>query len=334
MKKIFLTSIVGLFSVTANAQQDQHLSQWYVSPALINPACAGMGDETMKFFTAFRTQWFTATPTAYRTIAASFDARIATQAMTSGHFGLGLNFYNDVQGTNRLSTNSVSIPLNYAIEINRDSKLVVGLRAGMFQQTTKSSGLTWDNQWTSEGFDNTLQNNEGFLPSITRLDLGAGVYYVNKPNQDRKIFVGLAGDHLTAQKVNFAPKATSLYRRMNIHGGMEIKVPDQNVSFTPQFYTSFQGPNYSVMVGSDFKFWLQEASRRTKRVDEVTFNMGIYLRWKDALIINGAFNYKAMSLGVAYDANVNKLRSATKSVGAVEVFFKYTLNLDGDKYIE
>jgi type IX secretion system PorP/SprF family membrane protein len=333
MKKHIFNTIFGLSSITAFTQQDQHLSQWFASPVMINPACAGSSQETMRFYSAFRTQWFTATSTAYRTIAASYDVKLTPSRLNTGNFGVGLTFFNDAQGANRLSTNALSVPLNYAIELNRISKLIVGIKAGMLQQSIKSSDLTWGNQWETEGFNQSIASNENFLPSITRFDAGAGIYFVTQPYDTRTYFIGAAGDHLTKQSVNFTNSADKLYRRVNVHGGAEIKIPRQKMAYTPQFYASVQGPNYSIIAGSDFKFWLTEGSRRTINVDEITFNMGAYYRWKDALIVNGAFNYKAISVGASYDVNVSGLRTGTKTVGAVEIFVRYKLNLVGNNYI-
>lgn len=324
-KLIALTLSLGVI-FAANGQQDQHFSMFTESPVYLNPATAGFTPGDLQLFTNYRLQWSTVSDNPYRTISASADWRMFDQG--ANYMGMGLVFYNDVAGTANYQTNVIALPVNYTLMASRDHKISFGLQPAFYQRSIKNSDLTWDNQWTGVEFDQSINNNELILSqnfSVSRFDIAAGVYWEGYLNRNSKIKLGLAGHHLTKQRVNFMSEDSKLYRKLNFHGQGEFKNESTGVTFLPAFSAFFQGPNKELTFGSNFKFLLKGASRSTSYFDEVTLSLGAYFRVKDALIVNAIFDIAGFSVGASYDLNVSNLNAATKGVGSMEFFLKYRI---------
>ena len=307
-------------------QQDQHFSMFTESPVYLNPATAGFIPGDMQLFTNYRLQWSTATDNPYRTISASTDWKMLDYG--GGRMGAGLNFYNDAAGITKYQTNVISIPVNYAFRINRDNQIAIGLQPAFYQRTIKNTDITWQNQWNGVEFDKTINNDELLLSqnfTVSRFDISAGAYWEGYFTKNAKLKIGVSGQHLTKQRVNFANEDERLYRKLNIHGQAEFKNDLTGVTIMPAFVAFLQGPNKEIVVGSNFRFLLKGASLATNYFDEVTLSVGSYFRVGDALILNTIFNVAGFSFGASYDLNISKLNIATRGVGAMEFFIKYNI---------
>lgn len=330
MKKLIFIGIFAGFASMANAQADKHFTMFAESPLGLNPAAAGLHPGQMQVFTNFRMQWLTASDNPFRTISASFEGRLFDQG--NGHLGTGVAFYNDLAGDGLYQINEVVVPINYAISISRTHYLSFGIQPGFYQRTLNSSALTWENQWTGIAFDQTYDPNELLLSgnlNLSRFDMGAGVYWYGDINKNTKITLGVSGQHLTKQRVNFYGEDDKLFRKVTFHGQAEFKKQNSNLSFVPAFYSFIQGPNKELVLGSNFKYQLRGASRHTGYFDEVSLSFGVYYRVGDALMANIIFDMAGFSVGAAYDLNISKLNVATGGIGGMEFFLRYRLHFGG-----
>ncbi|MEO9532363.1 MAG: PorP/SprF family type IX secretion system membrane protein [Crocinitomicaceae bacterium] len=329
MKKFNLIILALGLSIGANAQQDKHFSMFAESPVYLNPAAAGFAPGALQLFTNFRMQWLTVSDNPYRTISASADWRMFDQ----GNFmGAGINFYNDVAGDGKYSINEVTVPINYAIEIAKDNHLAVGLQPAWYSRTLLSSDLTWDNQWMGTSFNQSIASNEAIFGqnlTVSKFDLAAGVYWYAHLSKQFKISMGLAGHHLTKQKINFLTDDDKLFRKLTFHGQAEYRQTNSNVTIVPAMYGFLQGPNMELTLGSNFRFLLKEASRHTGYFEEISLSTGAYLRVGDALIFNTILDLSGFGIGAAFDLNVSSLNVATNGVGGFEVFLRYRANFGG-----
>lgn len=307
-------------------QQDQHFSMFTESPVYINPATAGFTPGDLQLFTNYRLQWSTVSDNPYRTISASADWQMFDNG--GSFLGAGLNFYNDVAGVSNYQTNVIALPVNYALQVDRNNFISFGLQPAFYQRNIKNPELNWFNQWNGVAYDQSINSNEVILTqnfNVSRFDIAAGVYWEGFLNPDSRIKLGLSGQHLTRQRINFTSEDTRLYRKLNLHGQLELKNPTTGITILPAFAAFLQGPNSEVVLGSNFRFLLKGASRSTSYFDEITLSLGAYFRVRDAILVNVIFDAGGFSFGAGYDLNVTDLTVASKGVGAMEFFIKYRI---------
>lgn len=164
--KLSVTLALCFFaSVGANAQMDKHFSMFNASQVYLNPATAGFSQQQLQLFTNFRSQWLTVTQEPYRTITASVDWRMLDPDATKekNFMGAGVNFYNDRAGVSQFTTNVITFPISYSLQVGESDHLSFGLQPAFYQRTINGENLTWDNQWTGTEFNQGLDNNELLL---------------------------------------------------------------------------------------------------------------------------------------------------------------------------
>ncbi|MDA7803001.1 PorP/SprF family type IX secretion system membrane protein [Crocinitomix sp.] len=337
MKRILIASLSAFtlcLGFNANAQQDKHFSMFSESPVFMNPAAAGFSDEQLQLFTNFRSQWLTVSDQPYRTISAGVDFRMLDpEASKTGNFmGAGINFYNDKSGVSNYTTNVITFPINYAIQVGQADHLAFGLQPAYYQRSIDGDNLTWDSQWTGVQFDPSMNNNESLLSqnlSISRFDIGAGVYYEKKVGKSSKLNLGLSGQHLTKQRVNILNDDSRLFRKLTFHGEGTFQTANSNMQIKPALIGFLQGPNKALTFGTGFRFALKAESQHTAYFGNMHLTLGSYLRVNDALIAMGVLEMNTLSIGASYDLNVSRLNVASKGVGAMEFFLRYRLNYEG-----
>ena len=337
MKRIFIASLTILAVFTAGnsfAQMDKHFSMFTATPVYLNPATAGFAEQQLQLFTNFRSQWLTVTEDPYRTMSASVDWRMLDPEATkaANFMGAGVNFYNDRAGISNYTTNVITFPVSYALQVGVQDHLSFGLQPAFYQRSVNGDNLTWDNQWTGVEFDQGMDNNELMLNqnlNITRFDMAAGVYWEKYFEKGSRINVGLAGHHLTKQRVNILSDDSKLFRKVTLHGEGTFKTTNTNVEIKPAILAFIQGPNKALTFGTAFRFAFKPQSQHTGYFNNMHLNLGSYFRVGDAIIASAALEMHTLSLGMAYDLNVSRLNVASKGVGAMEFFLRYRMNYEG-----
>jgi|TARA_R110000737_G_scaffold164641_2_gene192325 type IX secretion system PorP/SprF family membrane protein len=323
MRKIAI--VISLFVIgQISAQQDVHYSMWYGSPSLLNPAATATMEQDYTLFTNYRTQWMTALDQPFRTNSFSGEMKMGAEKMNSGWFGAGIHFTNDATGENRITTNYVSVPINYVFEMTSNRLFSIGFKPGVINRTKNSDIQTWDNQWNGIAFDNSVISGESSGSRLTVFDIGAGMYFKKEWDNRSKFDFGIAANHLNAPGVNFQSITNQLYRQYIVHTSMSLKPRKYRFMVSPQIITMFQGPQQDIIIGSSIDFLLKEGSTRTTFRQQQTFGIGLNYRMYDALIVSFMLKMNGFQIGASYDAALFGNRKATKTVGAAEVFLKYS----------
>ena len=322
----FLLFLNQIYSI--HAQQDKHYSLFNESQLNINPASAGFFEDHLRLATGYRSQWLSVSAEPYRTITASADWRMLDETYTgeANFLGAGITFFNDAAGVSNYTTNIIAVPISYAIQIGEADHIAFGIQPAFFQRTITGDNLTWDNQWTGSSFNQEIGHNEDFFSknmTIIKFDMAAGIYWQKRFSRDKKINLGIAGEHLTKQIVSVFGAEDKLFRKLTLHGQGEFGNEYTNITFMPGFYGFIQGPNKALTLGSNFRFQLKGASRSTAYFDNVKLNIGGYFRIGDALIANAILELSKFSIGASYDINVSSLNTASNSIGAMEFFLRY-----------
>ncbi|MGV6860246.1 MAG: PorP/SprF family type IX secretion system membrane protein [Putridiphycobacter sp.] len=324
MKKIILsTGIILGCVVNLSSQQDKHFSMFYASKSQINPASAGFFEGDYHLFTNYRNQWMKASDVPYTTFSGAFDTRFEAG---NGFIGTGLNVYNDVAGATRYSVTQITVPINYAVSLSRTSHFSFGLSPAFYQRTLKSSNVSWDNQWTGTQFNTGLSSGES-IPSenlsVSKFDLGAGIYYQGELSKYSWLAFGISAQHLTKQKINYMVEDQGLYRKLTFSAFGSFSQNNSNFTLKPRAIASVQGPNSYILFGSGYDVMLKGNSIHTGYHQRTSIELGTYFRVKDALILNAIFHMSGLSVGASFDLNVSSLNSATGGFGAMEFYLAY-----------
>ena len=325
MKKILFFSSLFLSVVAVNAQQDIHSSNWYFSNALVNPAAVSTDGANYSAFTNFRMQYFTVGGAPMRTNSLSAEMKIPDQSGGENNFGLGLNFYNHQTGDARFMTTSFAIPVSYTIQLDYQNKLSVGLSPGFYTQGFNPSAQTWESQWNGSVFNPDAPTGENLNRSYAALDIGTGLFYQIERDNRSKFYAGFSAKHLTRPKVDFSFGGDKLYPLFTFHGGAEFISKKKYFKLRPQVIYHSNGPNSSLVFGTSAETLLYEGARVTTLVKTKSLQYGFYYRWNDAIIATFGINIEGFQAGLSFDANVSSLNNATNSIGAIELYLKYSM---------
>lgn len=316
-------------SASAMAQQDIHFSQFYSAPSYINPGTTGVFNGDIRAMINYRSQWKSISE-PFTTITASADAKAVNTE--SGFLGLGAVFYNDKAGASKLTTGNYALNIAYALEIASDMYLSLGVQPGVLQKSINTSALYYETQFTGQSFNAALPSGETALAQkFTAFDLGAGMYWMYRPNKLTGLYLGAAAAHLTQPNVSFLGANDKLLRKYTFHGGAEVEFKNTNMSILPNFLVKLQGPNRIINVGSDFKYIIQKQSHFTGFVNEMSVALGGYYRVGDAFWGTMQFNWTGFTLAFSYDLNLSDLSVATNGNGGMELLLMYRAGIGTGK---
>jgi type IX secretion system PorP/SprF family membrane protein len=212
-----------------------------------------------------------------------------------------------------------------------EQRLGVGLGVAYGQRRIDVTKLTFEDQFTGNGFDanlptgeNALSNTKPFISanagliynyksSITNFDFGVAAFHINKPKQTL-----LNDDH------------QYLANRYVVHSNFETFLNDQVVLNANGIYQYQSGASY-FSIGGALGYSIPSAS------DEGSSRMitaGLWYWSNNAVIPYVGFTYGNFQVGMTYDVTISKLKEAPKRAHTFEVslIFRGGSN-DGDKSV-
>lgn len=288
MKKFILyIASVAFLTTNANAQQDPMVSQYMFNGLYLNPAYAG-SHEYWTSTLSYRNQWV-GIDGAPETAIAAVDGPIKNKNM-----GLGMILMHDQIGVTRQNT----AILNYAyhIKTGKESKLALGVNAGISQFSARLTDLTvWDE-------DQVFQNN---LSSKVIPRFGVGAYYYAQ-----KYYIGASIPTLFAYQkgmdFNFDLSKASFLRRHYLFTAGYVFSTSKDIKLKPSILLKYVN---NAPLEADFNL---------STVYKDKFWVGFSYRTRDAVAI--ILEYQTNNhfrVGYAYDITVSKLR--TYSRGSHEI---------------
>jgi type IX secretion system PorP/SprF family membrane protein len=328
-------TIVLLFGMLSGLgyAQDVHFSQMEFSPLTLNPALAGVNSR-IQAVVNYRNQW-NSVAIPYQTIAASFDARLNEQKRKkTGVLAAGINFFNDQAGDLRVSSNLVNVHLAYHLILDRTSTLGLGIYGGFGQRSIDPANGKWGNQYNGLSYDPTISSGAAFnSSSFLYADAGAGfVYSYKKPNgyisqnNQFNLTYGLALYHVNRPGYSFIDKQQEkLFMRWSAFINADIGIPNSRGSVLPGIYFQRQKTSTEFLYGVHYKYLLQEGSKITGRKKPMALYVGLFNRFKDAMVGKIMFEIYEFSAGFAYDINLSKLTEVSNARGGFEIFLRYDM---------
>lgn len=326
--------IIGLLLASGHVHaQDVHFSQMQYSPMLLNPGLSG-ANAPLTAIANYRSQW-RSVAYPYTTINASVDGRFnERQRMKKGIIAGGLNFFNDQVGDLKVSTNSVNVNLAYHLIINKEQTIGLGMYGGFTQRAITNTDGRWGSQYSGGSYNPTMASGEDFsTPNFSFLDAGAGLVYTYSQdegymtqNNHRKVNAGIACYHVNRPSYSFINKTDErLPLRWSAFVTAIIGFNNSNGALMPAVYFNRQKSNTEILYGTYYRITAGENSRVTARRKATYISLGLFHRWKDALVAKAMLEYGPVSGGFAYDINISTLTEVSSARGGFEVFLKYSL---------
>lgn len=335
MKKFSLSFIAFYAISTFSIAQDIHLSQFYTSDHLLNPAKVGDFNGDYRFIGNYRNQWRQINSDPINTYIVSFDKAFHyySHEVDAGI----LVAHDEFTGFNTLTT-KVMLSLGYG-RVIKGHKLRFGIQPGMVFRSTNLSKQTFPDQWNYNPgganqvgfFDPSLPNQESAIkPSENYFDLNVGAQW-SKRYGKMEPKCGFALDHLTRPKDSyFTTTAQKLAMRKVFHSELNYYVSNK-ITIQPKLLWMWTTKANDMVFGSNLKYNI--ANKTIPSVFVGTYyRHGVY-RNVDAVIPVAGFSYKRFDFGFSYDVNVSTLSKNVQRPKTFEFSLIYTGASSQSKYI-
>jgi type IX secretion system PorP/SprF family membrane protein len=325
--RLALLGFVLVFGTVGVQAQDPHFSQFFEAPLLRNPSLAGLFEGDIRIQGVYRNQWGSVT-TPYQT--GSFNVEYKQPiGKAYDYITTGVEILYDKAGITNFTTSNIYPALNYhkALSGDKTKYLSLGAMGGYVQRRIDRSKMTTNSQYGPNGYNPSLPDGETFSTTNYHYwDGSFGMSFNSSINGSEidNYFVGLAYHHFNRPlnsfyknpPVELQPKlVASVGARFTASETSYITV-QADISKQGEYHETIAGATYSLKIGDDYDD------------PDYILHLGGYLRWKDAFIPFIKLDYKPLSLGFSYDANISQLKTASQGRGGFELSVSYAGFLD------
>ena len=322
-----LLTIVCITGATRLYAQDIHLSQFYETPILRNPALIGIFNGDVRVQAVYRNQWNSVT-IPYQTGTVSGEIKFPV-GRSNDYITTGLQLTYDRAGTSKLQSTQIFPAINYHKSLNEDksSFLSLGFMGGLVQRQFDPTNMTFNNQYTNGRFDPAMPTGEeGKLAfkGYSYLDAGVGLSYNSVIGEDVNYFIGAGYFHFNRAKISFYhDQNIELQPKLTFNAGITIPV-DERVKVIAHYNQLHQGTYSEYIGGALIGYGLMDQGLESTRA----IYGGLFLRWNDAIIPTIKIDMDKYEIAMSYDTNISKLRTASQTFGGFEIslVFKGFLN--------
>lgn len=301
--------------------QDINFSQFYDLPLLRNPALAGIFTGDVRVTSAYRNQWQQVT-VPFRTMGLGIEIKRATRPDANDYFTIGLQATHDVAGDSKLSRTQLFPVLNYHKSLGGDKAtfLSAAFMAGPVMQQFDPTKLTFDDQFQHGSFSASNPTRQAISNNrLTYWDPAAGINFSSTAGENTNYYIGLGVFHFTRPKVSFQPENDF---RLNPKYVMNIGIaaPTSHENTLIVYGDLFmQGGSRQAQGGLLFSHDLVQRDDDQK----TAISAGLFYRMNDALIPVVKLDYFSTSIGITYDLNTSKLKTASQYRGGFELTLSY-----------
>jgi type IX secretion system PorP/SprF family membrane protein len=310
-----------LISLFTQAQQDINFSQFYELPLLRNPALAGIFNGNVRFTAAYRNQWESIT-VPYRTMALGSEIKFFKGLSTGDFITAGFQVTNDVAGDSKLKRTQFFPVLNYHKLLNEDKTTLISVAfmGGPVSESFDPSKLQFDDQFVNGSYSSSNPTSQSFSTTgFTYLDASTGISFSSFLNDNVKFYIGAGLFHFTRPSLSFMrDNEIRLNKKWVFNTGLSAYTSTYNriVIYADQF---MQGANKMTQGG----FLFTHNFDHTGDDARLSLSGGAVYRWKDAIIPVIKINTNKLSIGLSYDVNTSKLRTASNYRGGFELTLSY-----------
>jgi type IX secretion system PorP/SprF family membrane protein len=341
MKRAFPLFFLLVSLKTIVQAQDPAFSQFFASPLTLNPALTGKFNGIVRVAGNYRNQWPTIN-NAFITSTISVDGAIFKNRLPETDvWGLGVMAMTDKSANGILSSNYISLSTSYHKSLDEDNFNQIGLG---FQGTYASKRL----DGTKLNFEDQLDQQGGWtIPSeetisghqvnLNYFDLNFGALFNGSTDGINNYYLGASLYHITRPQESFTGNSFyTLNPRLTIHGGGSFPLSTTGSDMSQ--YIHFSGLYSRQANALDIELggaWSANVNNSSE--NPVNFYVGSWVRFSnvtDAIIPYIGLDFDSFSLGISYDVNVSALKTASESVGGIEISLIYIKHAsDGRKPI-
>lgn len=323
MKKLIKLNIFLclLFASATAHSQDINFSQFYELPLLRNPALAGIFAGDIRATAAFRSQWQSVT-VPYRTIGLGLEYKRALNQNSNDFITYGLQATNDIAGDSRLSRTQVFPVLNFhkSLDTEKDTYLSAGVMGGAVMQRFDPSQLRFDDQFVNGYYSASNPTKQVFTNTgFTYWDISAGLNFSSVAGEDIRYYIGVGLFHITKPKVAFQKQYdVELNQKWVVNAGFSKPLSDVNKLIVYADYF-MQGGARQIQGG----LLLSHDFLGNDENQKIAISGGLFYRLKDAFVPVLKLDYNKIGIGINYDVNVSKLKTASQMRGSYEITLSY-----------
>ena len=302
-----------------NDAQDLHFSQFQTSPQNHNPALTGIFSGDKRFAANYRRQWFSV-PVDYLTFSGSYDRKFRADGANS-FWSAGAVFNYDRAGDADLAMAFLGVSGSYTHAFSPAVLGTAGVRVGGGQRSFRTDSLLWGNYWTGDFVNTSLSSGEpNFDTEKFYFDLAAGLNLRFQKDARTKLDVGAGFFHLNEPNNTFYSDASvklPVRSAFQMYGSVEL-VSRLDLVVNAIYQT--EGPYQEVVLGGMLNIHVS-----LKKAREVQVGVGVGVRLDDALIPQVAIAYDGWRAGFSYDVNTSIFDVATNQRGGPEFSLVYII---------
>ena len=319
-KTYLILSLLFLFSEIIQAQPF-HFSQFHAVPLVLNPALTGDFDDNYRLSGSYRSQWVNG-GTPYLTGSICAELHILKDKMSEGNkIGIGLNILTDKSNGGGLQYNAVSASFAYhhAIDNNGYQTLGLGFQGTYHQQSINLSKLNFEEQFVTNGFDNTLPTGEVFNSlNKSYIDMNVGMLYnYSTPDNGVTLFAGAAIFNLLQPNISLTDKINyQLPLRFTSHLGGKIPIGEQSdLKFSATYMQMAKASDCTIGAAYDYTF---DPEKGTGLL------FGGWYRIGDAAIPYIGLRNRGFQLGFTYDVTTSSIKTLSQTHNAFEISLQFS----------
>lgn len=314
MKKLILLFVA--VSISANLLgQDASFTQFNSVPTYLNPAFAGSLSQH-RFATAYRNQW-PGVKKSFTSYLVSYD-----QNVSKYNSGIGGYVLQDIAGTSNLSNTQVGLNYRYALTLNADFKLKLGLQAAFNQKKYATSKLVFNDQFITGAA--VSQDVDATIPPAQFVDLGTGMLLESK-----LIWFGVSARHLNQPNESLIGGKQPLPMFISAHGGYKYEIERSDKIDDPSPHTigvlfnfKHQGINDQLDFGVSYFYKVINFTLWYRGLPFKTYNSGYSNSESLAFLLSYEPLGKGYKVGYSYDLTISSL-TAKNTLGAHEITLVY-----------
>lgn len=231
--------------------------------------------------------------------------------------GAGIYIMNDQSSGGALQTNSIAVSTAYHVGLDPEGTHSVGLgfQGSYHQRKMDYSKLSFGNQFGPNGYDGTLPIGESLGNANSNyLDINAGAIY-NVILEDRSFFGGISVYNILRHKENVLVEEFKMPVRYTLQAGGQVFVGEYGKAYLSVTHLE-QANAKETTIGAAYGHQLAEGEKNE-------LSVGMWYRFKDALIPYIGYQRNAFQIGLSYDHTVSSLKTASQVRNGYELTLLY-----------
>ena len=317
MRNFIILILALCLSSETLKSQDPQFAQFYANPIYLNPAFTGYTDHH-RFVGNYRNQWL-GLQKAFQTFNISYDRNLYNI-----NSGIGIVAWQDVAGSNKLTTTNLGVSYSYDVHFNETSDLRFGLQASYAMKTFNTGNLIFNDQLIpgSTAVSADLKN----LGKTSYLDVNFGALYTGE-----NFWFGSTFKHINMPNTSINDKTAKTPVGISLHGGyrfLQIKSGERLTYFlSPVFNYRHQNNFDQLDLGCYFM--------------QAPFHVGLWYRGiplkkydasfsnNDAISLMLGYELKETNLRIGYSYCYGLSKLTTAANGSHEISINYELSNRG-----